>query len=97
MTPTLRNNRSGFTLIELMLAMTVFAIIMSSVLLAVENMSIARIKTENRIKLLEELYFFSEQLVGNIKDGGTIDYEEYWNRQSVGTIILSGAISGTNI
>jgi prepilin-type N-terminal cleavage/methylation domain-containing protein len=96
MIPT-HQNKSGFTLIELMLAMTVFAIIMTSVLLAVENMSIARIKTENRIKLLEELYFFSEQLVGNIKEGGTIDYEEYWNRQSVGTIILSGAISGTSI
>jgi hypothetical protein len=74
-----------------MLAMTVFAIIMSSVLLAVENMSIARIKTENRIKLLEELYFFSEQLVGNIKEGGTIDYEEYWNRQSRDLTILSGS------
>lgn len=84
-------NKSGFTLIELMLSMTVFAIIMTSVLLAVENMSIARIKTENRIKLLEELYFFSEQLVGNIKEGGTIDYEEYWNRQSRDLTILSGS------
>ncbi len=74
-----------------MLAMTVFAIIMTSVLLAVENMSIARIKTENRIKLLEELYFFSEQLVGNIKEGGTIDYEEYWNRQSKDLTIASGS------
>jgi hypothetical protein len=37
----------------------------------------------NRVALLEELYFFSEQLFTTIKDGGTLDYEEYWNRQAV--------------
>ena len=75
-------NKAGFTLVEIILAMTVFAVIMTSVILSVENMSIVRIKTENRIKLLEELYFFSEQLVSNVKEGGTVDYEEYWNRKS---------------
>lgn len=76
-----------------MLAMTVFAVIMTAVLLSVQNLSIARIKTENRIKLLEELYYFSEQLVNNIKDGGTIDYEEYWNRKSYSTLIGSGSVT----
>ena len=61
-------NKSGFTLVEIMLAMTVFAVIMTSILLSVESLSIARIKTENRVKLLEELYFFSEQLVNNVKE-----------------------------
>ncbi len=37
----------------------------------------------NRIALTDELYFFSEQLFTTIKDGGTIDYEEYWNRSAV--------------
>jgi len=87
-----KNNTYGFTLVEIMLAMTVFAIIMTSVLLAVENLSIARIKTDNRVKLLEELYFFSEKLTHTIKEGGTLDYEEYWNRKAVGTTILSGSI-----
>ena len=70
--------------------MTLFAIITTSVILAVENLSITRIKTLNRVALLEELYFFSEQLFTNIKDGGTLDYEEYWNRQAVGTLTQSG-------
>ncbi len=70
--------------------MTLFALIVTSVLVAVENLSIARIKTLNRVALLEELYFFSEQLFTGIKDGGTIDYEEYWNRQSVGVVTQSG-------
>lgn len=63
---------------------------MISVLLSVENMSIARIKTDNRVALLQELYFFSEQLVTNVKEGGIIDYEEYWNRRSYNTQTQSG-------
>jgi prepilin-type N-terminal cleavage/methylation domain-containing protein len=80
----------GFTILELMISMTLFAIIITSVILAVENLSIARIKTLNRVALMEELYFFSEQLFMKIKDGGTIDYEEYWNRQAIGTQTQSG-------
>ena len=78
----LKNNQ-GFTIFELIVSMTLFAIITTSVLLAVENLSISRIKTLNRVALLEELYFFSEQLFTGIKEGGTLDYEEYWNRQAV--------------
>lgn len=44
----------------------------------------------NRITLLEELYFFSENLATEIKNGGFIDYEEYWNRKMVGTLTGSG-------
>ena len=73
-----------------MIGMTIFALIMTTVLVSVQNMSIARIKTENRITLLEELYFFGEQLVLNIKEGGVLDYEEYWNRQSYNTDIGTG-------
>jgi prepilin-type N-terminal cleavage/methylation domain-containing protein len=93
----LPKNKSGFTLVEIMLAMTVFAIIMTSVLLAVENMSIARIKTENRVKLLEELYFFSEQLINNVKEWGTVDYEEYWNRRAYGDLVITWSITWNNI
>ena len=67
MMPILKN-KSAFTLIEITLAMTVFAMIMTSILLAVQNLTITRVKTENRVKLLEELYFFSEQLTTNIKE-----------------------------
>jgi prepilin-type N-terminal cleavage/methylation domain-containing protein len=66
---SLQKDNQGFTLVEIMLAMTVFAIIMTTVLLSIQNLSITRVKTENRVKLLEELYFFSEQLVGQIKEG----------------------------
>lgn len=85
-----KQNNRGFTILELMVSMTLFALIITSVIVAVGNLSITRIKTLNRIALLEELYFFSEQLFTEIKDGGTLDYEEYWNRQAKGITIDYG-------
>lgn len=83
------NNR-GFTLFELMISMTVFSLLMIIVFDAVANIGIARTKSVTRITLLEELYFFSEKLASSIKDGGIVDYEEYWNRQVVGTGVING-------
>lgn len=83
-------NISGFTLFELMVSMAIFGLIMISVFDAVGNIWIARTKSMSRITLLEELYFFSEKLTTAIKDGGIVDYEEYWNRQMVGTGTASG-------
>ena len=68
-----------------MVSMTIFGLLMISVLDSVANIGIARTKSMTRIILLEELYFFSEKLASSIKDGGIIDYEEYWNRQVVWT------------
>ena len=73
-----------------MISMTLFAMIITSVILAVQSLMIARTKTLNRVALLEELYFFSEQLFTGIKDWGTLDYEEYWNRKAVGVTTQSG-------
>jgi hypothetical protein len=63
---------------------------MAAILASLEYVSIARQKSENRIHLLEELYFFSEQLLDVIGDGGTLDYEEYWNRMAYNTATESG-------
>ena len=77
--------KKGLTLVELMLSMTIFSLIMIFILSSVQSMMAARIKSMNRIALTEELYFFSEQLFTAIKEGGTIDYEEYWNRKTYNT------------
>ncbi len=83
-------NNHGFTLFELIVSMTIFSLIMITVLESVVNIGIARTRSVTRINLLEELYFFSEKLATSIKDGGIIDYEEYWNRQAVGTGTATG-------
>jgi prepilin-type N-terminal cleavage/methylation domain-containing protein len=69
MRETQKINNRGFTILELMISMTLFALIITSVIVAVGNLSVTRIKTLNRVALLEELYFFSEQLFTDIKDG----------------------------
>lgn len=80
----------GLTLVELMVSMAVFSLIMISTLASVQSMTAARIKSMNRITLVEQLYFFSEQFFTEIKNRGTIDYEEYWNRMAQNTDTSSG-------
>ncbi len=50
-------------------------------------------KNVQRVSLLEELYFFSEKLATIVKEGGTIDYEEYWARSVIGTGMTAGHYS----
>ena len=73
-----------------MVSMTIFGLIMITVLDSVVNIGIARTRSVTRISLIEELYFFSEKLATSIKDGGIVDYEEYWNRQAVWTGTATG-------
>lgn len=73
------------TLLELMISMAIFSMIMISVMSTVQSMYAARIKAMNRIHLTEQLHTFGEQLFTEIKNGGTLDYEEYWNRTSFDT------------
>jgi hypothetical protein len=48
--------------------MTLFALIMVSVLESVASITFARTKAMTRITLIEELYFFSEKLATQIKE-----------------------------
>jgi hypothetical protein len=88
------SSKRWFTLFELMLGITIFAMLMIYTLEAVGNITIARTRSMSRITLIEELYFFSEKLATQIKEGGIIDYEEYWNRQ-VREAIASPTATGT--
>lgn len=81
----LKNRKSGFTLVEMMISMAIFSMIMTLIMSSVHSMTIARIKNMNRLALTDQLYLFSEQLFTTIKNGGTIDYEEYWNRKTFNT------------
>ena len=83
------HNRRWFTLFEMVISMTIFALIMISVFDSVANIGISRVRNVQRVSLLEELYFFSEKLATTIKEWGTIDYEEYWARRVSGTGITA--------
>lgn len=83
-------NSSGFTLIEMIVSITLFAVVIVMAFDAMGSIGILRTRISNRLDLNNELYFAVEKLTNIIKLGGNIDYEEYWNRQAVGTTTNSG-------
>lgn len=83
-------NSSGFTLIEMIVSITLFSIIIIMAFAAMGNIGILRNSVSSRLDLNNELYSVTEKFVDLIKTGGDIDYEEYWNRKIVGTTTASG-------
>lgn len=74
---------SAFTLIELLISITVFLILITiGVTIFIE---LYKIKggLEARQKVTTDTYFLVENLQRMVKDY-TIDYEEYWNRRQIG-------------
>lgn len=82
--------KGGFTLIEMLLSITLFSIIIIMAFDVMGNIGILRTKLSSKLDMNSELYTAVEKLTRLIKDGGDIDYEEYWNRFSVGTTTASG-------
>lgn len=83
----------AFTLVEMIVSITIFAIIIIMAFDAMGNIGILRTQVSSRLDLNSELYSATEKFVDLIKTGGDIDYEEYWNRQIVGTSTSSGHYS----
>lgn len=73
-----------------MVAMTIFAIILIGSLQAMGQIAIFRTFIGDRVDLEQDLHSNTEQLISVIKDGGTLDYEEYWNRSAVGLTLSGG-------
>lgn len=69
-----------FTLIEIMLWITLFSIVISTWFYAFSSVSISKIKLIEKTDIEKESFFFSEKLFEEIKRWWVIDYEEYFNR-----------------
>lgn len=82
-------NNSGFTLIEMMISITLFSGILIGAFSAFGNITQLKNKVIADVDVYEQLYVAVESLSTLIKDGWDIDYEEYFNRSLVGTT-LSG-------
>jgi len=64
---------------------------------ALAAVGIWKIRLIEKTNIEKEIFYVSEKIFEMIKKWGTIDYEEYWNRNSYNTWILNGhysAISG---
>ncbi|MDD2486864.1 MAG: prepilin-type N-terminal cleavage/methylation domain-containing protein [Candidatus Gracilibacteria bacterium] len=81
----------GFTLIEMLVSVTIFAMVMVIAVEAIGNIGILRNKISDRTDINKDLYYSIENLVSLVKEfGGQIDYDEYFNRSSIGTSTQSG-------
>ncbi|MFA5917670.1 MAG: prepilin-type N-terminal cleavage/methylation domain-containing protein [Candidatus Gracilibacteria bacterium] len=86
---SLNSNKKAFTLIEIMVGITLFSIIITSGFYAFSAVSVGKIKLIGQTGIEKESYFFSERLFEEIKKGGVIDFEEYFNRKVVGNTTFS--------
>lgn len=81
----------GFTLIEVIISVTLFALIIILAFDVMGNIWISRVKLSNRLDINQDIYVAIETIVNNIKDfDWDIDYEEYWDRNSIWIITNSG-------
>lgn len=79
----MKNNQIWFTLIEIMLWVTLFSIVISTGFYAFSSISLSKIKLIEKNDIEKESFFFSEKLFEKIKKWWVIDYEEYFNRKVV--------------
>lgn len=77
------NSLKAFTLIEILIWITLFSIIITSWFYAFSAASVWKIKLIWKTNIEKESYFFSEKLFEEIKKWWLIDYEEYFNRKVV--------------
>lgn len=83
-------SKSGFTLIEMMISITLFSGLLIAAFSAFGNIVHLKNKIVSDVDIYEQLYVASENLSTIIKEGGGIDYEEYFNRSLVGTTLSGG-------
>lgn len=90
------NKKSGFTIAELLVVITIFTTItlISSSVYSRYSTAERKVKQEN--ELLEETRFTMEKIVKEFREG-TLDYEEYWNQANNGDDCILYSSGGTII
>jgi prepilin-type N-terminal cleavage/methylation domain-containing protein len=72
---------SGFTLIEVLVSVMLTGIILTSAYSAFQGIMKSQIRLGGTIDIQRNLFYLNEKLATLIRGGGTIDYEEYFNRR----------------
>ncbi|MDD4151123.1 MAG: prepilin-type N-terminal cleavage/methylation domain-containing protein [Candidatus Gracilibacteria bacterium] len=80
----MKQNKIGFTLIEILLAITIFSIVIIAGFQALSRVNIGKVKLYTETDIEKQAFYFSEKMFEMIKGAGTVDYEEYFNRKVVG-------------
>lgn len=80
---------NAFTLIEVLLSITIIASVLISGFYAITHVTIGKVRLVELTKIQKESFYFSEKLFELIKSGWVIDFEEYFNRSVVGNTTFS--------
>lgn len=86
----MNKNLKGLTLIEIMLWVLITAIVLISWFEAYTKIWIWKIRLIENTNMQKDSFYFSEKLFQLVKEWGTVDYEEYFNRKVVWTTYWSG-------
>ena len=80
-----KNTRtSGFTLVEVLVSVMLTGMILTSAYSAFQGIMKSQIQLGGTIDIQRNLFYLNEKLSALIHNGGTIDYEEYFNRRILG-------------
>lgn len=80
----------AFTLIEIMVWVLIVSIVIVSWFEAYMKIWIWKISLIEKTNMQKDSFYFSEKLFQIIKEWGTLDYEEYFNRKVIWTNFSSG-------
>jgi prepilin-type N-terminal cleavage/methylation domain-containing protein len=79
----MKNNR-GFTLIEVLISVALTGMILVAGYSAFQSIVKIQAELTGTIDIQRNLFYLNEKITSLIRDWGTIDYEEYFNRNRLG-------------
>lgn len=77
----MKTNKNWFTLVEIMMWIVIFSIIMIWWFYMLSSLNFWKIKLIESTNITKDTFYFSQKLFEDIKMGGSLDYEEYFNRK----------------
>ncbi|NDK10133.1 prepilin-type N-terminal cleavage/methylation domain-containing protein [Candidatus Gracilibacteria bacterium] len=80
----------GFSLVEVLVGILIVTFVMLAGFQALASVGVGKIKLIEQSTIEKEAFYAGEKFFEMIKTGGTLDYEEYWNRFSYNTVFTAG-------
>lgn len=93
----MKNFKGGFTLIEILLWISIVSMVLVVAFQALAQVSVSRTKLVERSEIYKDSFHATELLFTKIKSGGTIDYEEYFNRSKIWLWVNANTWHYTNL
>ncbi|MDD2871687.1 MAG: prepilin-type N-terminal cleavage/methylation domain-containing protein [Candidatus Gracilibacteria bacterium] len=83
------NKIQAFTLVEIMLGILIVSLVLIGGFQSLSSVTLGKAKLIQKVDIQKESFYFTEKLFEMIKQGGTLDYEEYFNRKVIGNTTYS--------